>query len=104
MPMKNIGTLLTCMIMLVACSTATVEVVKLSNGASGFDVNCLGSLDNCQQRAKVLCERGSYRVHNTYSEDLFEMDAKVGLVMRLECLDEHAHLDQCSLPGVLCIL
>lgn len=92
------------MILLIGCSTATVEVLKLSDGAKGFDVNCLGSMDKCQQRAKVLCEKGRYRVHNTYSDDLFEMDANAGLTMRLECLDEQAGLEQCSLPGVHCVL
>lgn len=90
--------------MFVACSTASVEVVKLSDGKKGYDVSCLGSLDKCQERAKVLCDEGRYRVHNTFSDSFYDITAEKGLTMRLQCLDEVANLEQCSLPGVNCVL
>ena len=102
--MKNLGTLVTCLTMFVACSTASVEVVNLSDGNKGYDVNCLGSLDKCEQRARVLCEQGKYRIHNTFSDNLYDLTAREGLTMRLQCLDEQANLEQCSLPGVRCVL
>lgn len=95
---------MTCLTMFVACSTASVEVVKLSNGNKGYDVNCLGSLDKCEERARVLCGKGRYRVHNTYSDSFYDITANTGLTMRLQCLDEQASLEQCSLPGVNCVL
>lgn len=102
--MKNIGTLLTCLTMFVACSTASVEVVKLSDGQKGYDVSCLGSLDKCAERARVLCQDGKYRIHNTFSDSLYDLTAKTGLTMRLQCLDQQANLEQCSQPGVRCVL
>jgi hypothetical protein len=102
--MKNLGSLAACLVLFFACSTPTVEVVKLSDGKKGYDVSCLGSLDKCQQRAKVLCDKGQYRVHNTYSNNLSMVETNDDLIMRLQCLDEQASLEQCSLPGVSCVL
>ena len=102
--MKNIGTLSFCLWLLLGCSSASVKEVKLSNGSAGYDVKCLGNLTKCQQRAKVICS-GKYRVHNTFSEvplmRALEMD---DLTMRLQCVNDTASLEQCSQPGVNCVL
>ncbi|MEC7275137.1 MAG: hypothetical protein VXV96_02365 [Bdellovibrionota bacterium] len=102
--MKNLGTLLSCMAFLVSCSTATVKTITLSNGVKGFDVNCLGDQSKCEKRAKTLCESGKIRVHNTYESNLMSLQEKTSVTMRMECLEESASLEQCSLPGVSCLL
>lgn len=102
--MKNFGTIACCLALYFSCSTPTVEVVKLSDGIQGYDVSCLGSLEKCQQRARNLCDKGQYRVHNTYSNNLSMLDSNDDLIMRLQCIDEQASLEQCSLPGVSCVL
>jgi hypothetical protein len=102
--MKNLGTLSFCIWLLLSCSTASVKEVKLSNGNSGYDVKCLGDLSKCQQRAKVLCS-GKYRIHNTFSDiPLLSALEREDLTMRLQCVNDVASVEQCSQPGVNCVL
>lgn len=92
------------MAFLFGCSTASVKEVRLSDGKTGFDLNCLGGKTKCQERARVLCD-GKYRVHHFYDNDISSYTIEKGLVMRLECLQESAQvLKECSEPGVNCYL
>ncbi len=100
--MKNLGTLLCCLAYLFGCSSATVKTIQLSDGNRGYDVNCLGNEAKCKERARILCESGKFRVHNIFDDSNFLEGA--GLTMRMQCLEETANLEQCSYPGVNCVL
>ena len=102
--MKNFGTFISCLVLFFACSTPYVKVVKLSDGSRGYDLSCIENLENCRRRAKSLCKKGQYRIHNTYFSEFTALNSENSLVMRFQCIEKKTSLQQCSLPGVNCIL